>query len=233
MKRPKPPKLPARIARWAQRDCALAAQIFRHPEVAERLGAVERFRDATDSLPSAQTVGYLRSAMYSCDALYKGDPVSFENGSRRRKTALEQTVRTPGFRAAILKTRKRFALGIEKICAILHKAGRKVSETSVGRVLQEPLASGKRQDQADKLREDLHIFRPAPDPAATEFTQAERTYRFRDATLVRKLLNSKGASNNIETGRANLKQFISDYYAARPHKALGFKTPNAWMKLAT
>jgi len=46
-----------------------------------------------------------------------------------------------------------------------------------------------------------------------------------NATLVRKLLNFKGTSNDIKAGRANPKQFISDYQAARPHKILGLKTP--------
>jgi len=54
MKRPKQRKIPAWIARWAQRNCAFAALICRHPEVAERLDTVERFRNAKEGLPSAQ-----------------------------------------------------------------------------------------------------------------------------------------------------------------------------------
>jgi len=39
--------------------------------------------------------------------------------------------------------RKRFAWGIEEICATLQEAGWKVSETSAGCVVRELLASGK------------------------------------------------------------------------------------------
>jgi len=99
--RPKQRKLPAWVARWAQRDRAFAALIFRHPEVAERLDAVERFRNAKDSLPSAQgarAVGYPRSTLYDWDALYKEDPASLVNGSRRRKTAPARILRTAELR---------------------------------------------------------------------------------------------------------------------------------------
>jgi len=137
MRRPKQRKLPAWIARWAQRDRAFAALICLHPGVAERLGA---------SLPSAQaaqTVGCPRSTLYDWDALYKGDPASLVNSLRRRKTAPAWTVRAPELRAAILKMRKRFTWGIEKICATLQEAGWKVSEISVGHVVRDLLASGK------------------------------------------------------------------------------------------
>jgi len=53
-----------------------------------------------------------------------------------------------------------------------------------------------------------------------------------NATLVRELLNFKGTSNKLRVNRARLKQIISDYHALRYHKALGLKTPDAWMKLA-
>jgi len=84
MKSPKQAKLPAWIARWAQRDRAFATLISRHPEVAERLDAVERFRTAKESLPSAQAaqaVGYPQSTLYGWDALFKGDLASLVNGS--------------------------------------------------------------------------------------------------------------------------------------------------------
>jgi len=129
-----------------QRDRAFAALIFRHPEVAERLDAVEWFRNAKASLSSVQTayaVGYLRSTLYGWDALCKGDPVSLVNDSRRCKTAPVGTVRMPELRATTQKLRKHFAWGIEQICTTLHQAGWKASETSVGRVVQEILASDK------------------------------------------------------------------------------------------
>jgi len=146
MKRPKQRKLPARVARWAQRDRAFAALIFRHPEVAERLDTVERFRNAKDSLPSAQAVqavGYPRPTLYGWDALYKGDLPSLVNGSRRSKTPLVRTARMSELQAAILKIHKRFAWGIEKICSTLQEAGWRVSETSDGRAVQDLLESGK------------------------------------------------------------------------------------------
>jgi len=302
--------------------------------VAERLDAVERFRNAKESLLSAQAaqaVGYPQSTLYDWDALYKGDPASLVNGSRRRKTAPTRTVRTPELRAAILKMRKRFVWGIEKICATLQEAGWKVSETSVGRVVQELLASGKikrityakvhkgkrkrkKQDRygqrgvgakPTRARElpkmdTMHVTTPRGEkqyfisvidahtqqawsevytsPSAAnaadllrriyedikpEQMQVDGGSEFRrryeqvckhfglglivlppnspklnghiespDATLVREPLNFKGTSNNIRADRANLKQFLSDYHALRPHKALGLKTPDAWMKLA-
>jgi len=143
MKEPKQRKLPARIACWARCDRAFAAQVFRHPDVAERLDAVERFHNAKDSLRSAPAMGYPRSTLYGWDALYKGDPASLVNGLRPRKTVPARTVRTSDLRAAILKMRKRLAWGIEKICATVQEAGWKVLETSIGRVVQEILASGK------------------------------------------------------------------------------------------
>jgi len=75
-------------------------------------------------IPECADRAHPRSTLYDWDALYKGDPASLVNGSRRRKTVPARTVRTPEFRAAILKMRKRFAWGIEKICATLWHGSR-------------------------------------------------------------------------------------------------------------
>jgi len=273
-------------------------------------------------------VGYPQSTLYGWDALYKGDPASLVNDSRRRKTVPARTVRTPELRAMILKMRKRFAWGIEKICATLQETGWKVSETSAGRVVQELLASGKmkrisyakvhkgrrkKQDHygergggakptraGELLKMDtMHVTTPSGEkqyfisvidahtrqawsevytsPSAANaadllrriyedikpeqmqvdggseflgcYEQVCKHFGLRlivlppnspklnghiespDATLVRELLNFKGTSNNIRADRANLKQFLSDYHALRPQKALGLKTLDAWMKL--
>jgi len=137
-----------------QRVRAFAALIFRHPEVAERLDTVERFRNAKESLPLAQTaqaVCYPRSTLYDWDALYKGDPASLVNASRRRKTAPIRTVRAPKLRATILKMRKRFAWGHRE--DLRHPAGSRLEGLGDLRRPRRAGAPGERQDQADKLRE--------------------------------------------------------------------------------
>jgi len=86
MKRPKQPKLPARIARWAQRDRVFAALICRNSGVGERLDAVERFRNAKAGLPSAQARRPWAIHDRRCTPGRRwttAPPASLANGSRR------------------------------------------------------------------------------------------------------------------------------------------------------
>jgi len=97
-------KLPEWMASLARQAPVFAELIRSHPEVAERLHAIIRFREARTRLPVAQAaraVGYPLSRLYAREGRFNDDPVSLANGSRRRKTAPQRTARTPEVRAAI------------------------------------------------------------------------------------------------------------------------------------
>jgi len=141
-------KLPEWIAVWARQAPVFAELIRSHPEVAERMHAIIRFREVKIRLPVAQAVravGFPLSTLYARRHRLDGDPASLADRSRiargvtrRRRDARRGRWRC-GWRSSTCAPTT--PGGIEKIWKTLLRAGHQISMASVGRVVQELLVN--------------------------------------------------------------------------------------------
>jgi len=118
-----------------------------HPEIAERLGVLERYWVATQDMPvrkAAKAVGKGLSTIDQWVArLEEGGPANLAKRSTRPKNMRKPDKRTPEVLTRIKKLREEHpSASRDLLCDLLRKDGLNMSKTTISRVLRQLYDSG-------------------------------------------------------------------------------------------